>query len=57
MPSNLKRILLTFPWAVVRFFGRITRGILAAVGVVVALIVLGYVGFEEIVEWGDAHYA
>ena len=49
--------MLTLPWAVVRFFGRITRRVLVAVGVIVALLVLGYVWFEEIVETIDSHYA
>ncbi len=54
---NWKRVLLTLPWAVVRFFGRITRGVFVAAGVVVVLLVLGYVGFEEIFETVDSHYA
>ncbi len=55
--GNWKRVLLTLPWAVVRFFGRITRGVFVAVGVIVALLVLGYVGLEEIFETIDSHYA
>ncbi len=55
--KDFKRVLLTLPWAVVRFFGRITRGVLVAVGVTVAVVVLGYVCFEEIVETIDSHYA
>jgi hypothetical protein len=44
------------PWAIVRFFGRITRGVLASAGAIVVLIVLGYVYSEEIVEYADSHY-
>src|SRR6185295_19261974 len=54
---NWKRVLLTLPWAVVRFFGRFARRVLVTVGVIVALIILGYVGFESIVETIDSHYA
>ena len=54
---TFKRVLVTLPWAVVRFFGRIARRVLATVGVIVALIVLCYVGFESIVETIDSHYA
>ena len=54
--AKLKRILLTIPWAIVRFFGRMTRGVLASAGAIVVLIVLGYVYSEEIVEWADSRY-
>ena len=54
--ARLKRILLTMPWAIVRFFGRLTRGVLATVGVAVALLVLGYVYAEEIFEEVDSRY-
>jgi len=54
--AKLKRILVTVPWAIVRFFGRITRGVLASAGAIVVLIVLGYVYSEEIVEYADSHY-
>jgi membrane peptidoglycan carboxypeptidase len=54
--AKLKRILLTIPWAIVRFFGRLTRGVLATVGVVVALVILGYVYAEEIFEEVDSRY-
>jgi membrane peptidoglycan carboxypeptidase len=55
--SKLKFVLVTLPWAVVRFFGRIFRRFFVALGVVVALLVLSYVEFESIVETIDAHYA
>ena len=51
-----KRILLTVPWAIVRFFGRFTRGVLATVGVIVVLVILGYVYIEDIVEYVDSRY-
>jgi len=54
--AKLKRILLTIPWAIVRFFGRLTRGVLATIGVVVALVILGYVYAEEIFEAVDSRY-
>jgi len=55
--AKLKRILLTIPWAIVRFFGRLTRGVLATVGVVVALVILGYVYAEQIFEAIDLRYS
>ncbi len=55
--DNFKLILLTRPWAVLRFFGRIIRRFLLAVGVLAALAVLGYIEFESIIEAIDAHYA
>jgi len=54
--AKLKRILLTVPWAIVRFFGRLTRGVLATVGVIVALVILGYVYAEQIFETVDLRY-
>ena len=54
--KNWKRVLLTIPWAILRFFGRFTRGVLASVGVIVVLVVLGYIYSEEIVEYADSHY-
>jgi penicillin-binding protein 2D len=55
--SKFKLVLVTLPWAVVRFFGRFVRRFFVALGVIVALLVLGYVEFESIVEAIDAHYA
>ncbi|HET7096075.1 MAG TPA: transglycosylase domain-containing protein [Casimicrobiaceae bacterium] len=59
--NKLKHFLLTLPWAVVRFVGRFVRGIFVsmglAIGVLAALVVLAYIGFEEIVEVVDLHYA
>ena len=54
---SVKRYLLTLPWAVVRFFGRLTRSFFAVLGVIVALLVLGYVGLEEIIETADSRYS
>src|SRR6266513_1625560 len=53
----LKLVFLTLPWALLRFFGRIIRRFFVALGVLVALIVLGYVGFEFIVETIDSRYS
>ena len=47
---TIKYFAVTLPWALVRFIGRIIRRFFVALGVLVALIVLGYVGFEFIVE-------
>jgi membrane peptidoglycan carboxypeptidase len=54
---NFKRWVLTLPWALLRFFGRIVRRFFVAVGVLVAVAVLGYVEFEDIVEAIDARYS
>src|SRR6266542_4021692 len=55
--SNFKSIFLTLPWAVLRFFGRIIRRFFVAVGVLVALTVLGYVELESIIETIDSRYS
>ena len=49
--------LLSLPWAFVRWIGRLIRRFLVVVGVLVALVVAGYVEFETIVEAIDARYA
>ena len=54
---NLKYFVVTLPWALVRFLGRIVKRSFIALGVLVALVVLGYVGFEFIVETIDSHYS
>lgn len=54
---NLKRFVLTLLWALFRFLGRVIRRFLLALGVLVALAVLGYVGFEFIVETIDSRYS
>ncbi len=55
--TDLKRLILTLPWALLRFLGRIIKRFFIALGVLVALIVLGYVGFEFIVETIDSRYS
>src|SRR5438105_15124672 len=55
--SNLKHFVLTLPWALARFCGRIVRRFFVALGVLAALIVIGYVEFESIVEAIDARYS
>src|SRR5438552_4575624 len=53
----LKLVFLTLPWALLRFLGRIIKRFFIALGVLVALVVLGYVGFEFIVETIDSRYS
>src|SRR5437763_16784513 len=55
--GDLKRFVLALPWRMTRFFGRIVRRFFVAVGVFVALAVLGYVEFDSIFEWIDSRYA
>ena len=55
--STLKHFVLTLPWALTRFFGRIVRRFFVALGVLAALIVVGYVEFESIVEAIDSRYS
>jgi membrane peptidoglycan carboxypeptidase len=55
--TNLKRFVLTLPWALLRFLGRIIKRFFIALGVLVALIVFAYVGFELIVETVDSRYS
>ena len=55
--STFKLVLLTLPWAVLRFFGRIIRWFFVVLGVLAALAILGYVEFESIVETIDSRYS
>jgi membrane peptidoglycan carboxypeptidase len=55
--SKLRLILLTLPWWVLRFFGRVIRRFFVAVGVLAALAVVGYVEFESIIETIDSRYS
>ena len=55
--TNLKLFVLTLPWALLRFLGRIIKRFFIALGVLVVLIVLAYVGFELIVETIDSRYS
>ena len=61
MEGNIKRkfkfVLLTLPWAVLRFFGRIVRRFCVAIVVVAVLAVLVYVELESIIETIDSHYS
>jgi membrane peptidoglycan carboxypeptidase len=54
---NLERVVLTLPWALVRFLGRLIRRFFVTLGVIAALAVLGYVGFESIVETIDSRHS
>lgn len=49
--------LSSLPWAIVRGVGRLIRRFFVVLGVLVALVVVGYVEFEAIVEAIDARYA
>jgi membrane peptidoglycan carboxypeptidase len=55
--ENLKLVVMTLPWRLIRFLGRIARRFFVAVGVLVALGILGYVEFESIVELIDSRYS
>ena len=55
--TNLKLFVLTLPWALLRFLGRIIKRFFIVLGVLVALLVLAYVGFELIVETIDFRYS
>jgi membrane peptidoglycan carboxypeptidase len=55
--ENLKRVVLTLPWRVACFLGRIVRHCFVALGVLVALAIVGYGEFESIVEVIDSHYS
>ena len=54
---DLKRVVLTLPWALLRLLGRVIRRFFVALGVLVALAVLGYVEFEFIVATIDSRYS
>ncbi len=45
------------PWAILCFVGRFLRRFCLAVGIFVVLVVLGYVGFESIVEMVDSRFS
>src|SRR5512143_525210 len=55
--GTLKRIVVTLPWAFLRFLGRIVKRSFIALGVLVVLAVLGYVAFEFIVATIDSRYS
>ena len=56
-PRNLKHVVLTLPWAVLRFIWRVVRRVFIFLGVLVVLGFLGYFGFEYIVETIDSRYS
>ena len=56
-PQSLKRKLWSWPWEVLRFFGRLVRRFFVALGVIAALLIAGYFGLESIIETVDEHYA
>ena len=53
---DLKHVVLSLPWALARWLGRLVRRFFVTIGVLVAVIVVGYVEFEAIVGWIDARY-
>src|SRR5437867_6229424 len=55
--GELRRVVLTLPWVLLRFLGTIIRRFFIALGVSVTLAVLGYVGFEFIIETVDSRYS
>src|SRR5438132_13802955 len=55
--GNLKHFVLTLPWALLRFLGRIIKRFFIALGVLVVLGALAFVGFEFIVETIDSRYS
>jgi hypothetical protein len=46
-PQSLKHRLWSWPWAVLRFFGRLVRRFFVALGVLAALIIAGYFGWRR----------
>src|SRR6266700_414282 len=54
---KLALFVLRLPWVLFRFLGRVIRRVFLALGVLVALAVLGYFGFEFIVETIDSRYS
>ena len=54
---NLKLALWTLLSALLRAFGRITRRLFIALGLIAAPAVLGYAQFESIIETIDSHYS
>src|SRR5437867_2842850 len=55
--GELRRVVLTLPWVLLRFLGTIIRRFFIALGVSITLAVLGYVGFEFIIETVDSRYS
>ena len=55
--SNVRVAVLTLLWTLLRFLGRVIRGFFVALGVLAAVVALGYIGFEFVVETIDARYS
>ena len=55
--GTLKLVAVTLPLALVRFLGRTIRRFFLVLGVLVALALVGYFGFESIVELIDSRYS
>jgi membrane peptidoglycan carboxypeptidase len=53
---DLKRVVLMLPWASVCALGRLVRRFFVTIGVLVGLVALAYVQFENIVQWIDARF-
>ncbi len=45
---NITHVILALPWTLLRLLGRTIKGILIALGVLVILAGVGYLGFESI---------
>ena len=54
--NKVKHLVLTLPWALVCWLGRLIRRFFVTIGVLVALAVLGYVELESIIEAIDSRY-
>src|SRR5256885_4874600 len=54
--NELKHAVMTLPWALVCWLGRLIRRFFVTIGVLVALAVLGYVELESIIEAIDSRY-
>src|SRR2546430_15075073 len=54
--NKLKHVVLTLPWALVCWLGRLVRRFFVTIGVLVALAVVGYVELESIIEAIDSRY-
>jgi membrane peptidoglycan carboxypeptidase len=55
--KSFKHIALSLPWTFLCFLGRVIRRLFLVLGVLAALTILGYFGFEFIVEAIDARYS
>ena len=50
-------MVLALPWTLLRLLGRTIKGLLIALGVLVVVACVGYLGFESIVEALDSRYS